>query len=138
MAICRSLARSELPIDTASLARYLIGKVLLRELHEGIASGRIVETEAYVVSDAAGHAYRGMTQRNRSLFLEHGHAYVYLAYGSSYMLNVSSEMPGIGAGVLIRALEPLEGIPDHAAKSRHRALARLGERPRKAHRGVAG
>jgi DNA-3-methyladenine glycosylase len=111
MAICRSLARSELPIDTASLARYLIGKVLLRELHEGIASGRIVETEAYVVSDAAGHAYRGMTQRNRSLFLEHGHAYVYLAYGSSYMLNVSSEMPGIGAGVLIRALEPLEGIP---------------------------
>jgi len=51
-----------------------------------------------------------MTQRNRSLFLERGHAYVYLAYGSSCMLNVSSEMPGIGAGVLIRALEPLEGI----------------------------
>jgi DNA-3-methyladenine glycosylase len=58
-----------------------------------------------------GHAYRGMTPRNRALFLERGHAYVYLAYGSSYMLNVSSEMPGIGAGVLIRALEPLEGIP---------------------------
>jgi hypothetical protein len=52
-----------------------------------------------------------MTRRNRSLFLERGHAYIYLAYGSSYMLNVSSEMPGIGAGVLIRALEPLEGIP---------------------------
>ena len=104
------LARSDLPIDTASLARYLIGKVLVRRLPEGIASGRIVETEAYVVGDAAGHAYRGMTQRNRSLFLEPGHAYVYLAYGSSYMLNVSSEMPGIGAGVLIRAIEPLEGI----------------------------
>jgi DNA-3-methyladenine glycosylase len=111
MAIRRSLARSELPIDTASLARYLIGKVVVRELPEGAASGRIVETEAYVVGDAAGHAYRGMTGRNRSLFLERGHAYVYLAYGSSYMLNVSSEMSGIGAGVLIRALEPLEGIP---------------------------
>ena len=87
------LARSELPIDTVSLARYLIGKILVRELPEVVAKGRIVETEAYVGGDAAGHAY------------------VYLAYGSSYMLNVSSEMPGIGAGVLIRALEPLEGIP---------------------------
>src|SRR5512132_600667 len=105
------LARSELPTDTVSLARYLIGKVLVRELPEGVASGRIVETEAYVVGDAAGHAYRGMTPRNRSLFLKRGHAYVYLAYGSSYMLNVSSEMPGIGAGVLIRAIAPLEGIP---------------------------
>ena len=90
----------------------------MRELPEGVASGRIVETEAYVVGDAAGHAYRGMTRRNRSLFLERGHAYIYLAYGSSYMLNVSSEPPGIGAGVLIRALEPLEGVADHAAKSR--------------------
>ncbi len=110
-AIGRPLARKELPIDTASLARYLIGKILVRELPEGIASGRIIETEAYVVGDAAGHAYRGMTKRNRSLFLERGHAYVYVAYGISNMLNVSSEMAGIGAGVLIRALEPLEGIP---------------------------
>jgi DNA-3-methyladenine glycosylase len=104
------LDRSELPTDTVSLARYLIGKVLVRVLPEGVASGRIVETEAYVVGDAAGHAYRGMTRRTSSLFLERGHAYVYFAYGSSYMLNVSSETPGIGAGVLIRALEPLEGI----------------------------
>jgi DNA-3-methyladenine glycosylase len=105
------LARSELPINTVSLARYLIGKILVRQSPGGIASGRIVETEAYVVGDAAGHAYRGMTRRNRSLFLEPGHAYVYLAYGSSWMLNVSSETPGVGAGILIRALEPLEGIP---------------------------
>jgi DNA-3-methyladenine glycosylase len=105
------LVRSGLPIDTEALARYLIGKVLVRDLPEGIASGRIVETEAYVVGDAAGHAYRGMTARNHSLFLERGHAYVYLAYGISWMLNVSSEQPGIGAGVLVRALEPLAGIP---------------------------
>jgi len=104
------LARSELPVDTVSLARDLIGKVLVRKLPEGDASGRIVETEAYVVGDAAGHAYRGMTLRNRSLFLERGHAYIYMAYGNSYMLNVASELPGVGAGVLIRALEPLEGI----------------------------
>ena len=131
------LARSELPIDTEALARYLIGKVLVRELPEGVASGRIVETEAYVVGDAAGHAYRGMTARNRSLFLERGHAYVYLAYGISWMLNVSSELPGIGAGVLIRALEPLEGIPIMRLKSRHRALARPGARAGKAGCGVA-
>src|SRR5215472_9421795 len=105
------LSRAELPVDTVSLARYIIGKILVREMAEGVASGRIVETEAYVVGDAAGHAYRGMTPRNRSLFLERGHVYVYLAYGSSHMLNVSSEVPGIGAGVLVRALEPLEGIP---------------------------
>jgi DNA-3-methyladenine glycosylase len=104
------LARAELPIDTAEFARFLIGKLVVRELPEGVASGRIVETEAYVVGDAAGHAYRGMTPRNRSLFLERGHAYVYLAYGVSFMLNVSSEAPGIGAGVLIRALEPVEGV----------------------------
>jgi DNA-3-methyladenine glycosylase len=118
------LARSELPIDTISLARYLIGEVVVRELPEGVASGRIVETEAYIVGDAAGHAYRGMTPRNRSLFLEPGHAYIYLAYGTSYMLNVSSEMPGIGAGVLIRALEPLDGI---AIMRRNRGIERLGD-----------
>jgi DNA-3-methyladenine glycosylase len=116
------LDRAELPIDTVALARHLIGTVLVRALPEGATSGRIVETEAYVVGDAAGHAYRGMTPRNRSLFLERGHAYVYLAYGISYMLNVSSEMPGIGAGVLIRGLEPLEGIP---IMRRNRGVERL-------------
>ena len=111
MAISRPLARLELPADTATLARYLIGKLVMRELPEAIVSGRIVETEAYVVGDAAGHGYRGMTNSNHMLFSEHGHAHIYLAYGVSYMLNVSSEAAGIGAGVLIRAIEPLEGIP---------------------------
>jgi len=107
----RPLARKELPIDTEALARYLIGKIVVRELPEGMVTGRIVETEAYVIGDAAGHGYRGMTARNRSLFLARGHCYVYLAYGLSYMLNVSSDQPGIGTGVLIRALEPRDGIP---------------------------
>jgi DNA-3-methyladenine glycosylase len=116
------LARLELPIDTVSLARYLIGKILVRETPEGVASGRIVETEAYVVGDASGHGYRGMTPRNRSLFLESGHAYIYFIYGVSFMVNVSSEGRGVGAGVLIRALEPLEGIP---IMQRNRGIERL-------------
>src|SRR3954466_8925673 len=111
MTIYHGLTRAELPSDTAALARFLIGKIMVRELRRGVVSGRIVETEAYVVGDAAGHAYRGLTPRNPSLFLERGHAYIYFMYGRSCMVNVSSEAPGIGAGVLIRALEPLEGIP---------------------------
>jgi DNA-3-methyladenine glycosylase len=118
----KPLARAQLPVDTAALARFLIGKLVVRELPDGVVSGRIVETEAYVIGDAAGHAYGGMTARNRSLFLERGHAYVYLAYGVSFMLNVSSEAPGIGAGVLIRALEPVEGV---ALMQRNRGIERL-------------
>jgi DNA-3-methyladenine glycosylase len=106
------LKRAELPADTAVLARYLIGKTLVHELPGRRLSGRIVETEAYPPGDASGHAFRGMRKSNRSLFLERGHAYLYLNYGLSVLLNVSSEGPGIGAGVLIRAIEPLEGIAE--------------------------
>jgi DNA-3-methyladenine glycosylase len=116
------LARSELPPDTVELARHLIGKVVVRAMPGGVLSGRIVETEAYPVGDAAGHAYRGETARNHALFLRRGHAYVYLAYGVSYMLNVSSEAVGVGAGVLIRALAPLEGI---ATMQRNRRVENL-------------
>ena len=106
----RVLDRAELPVDTVRLARFLIGKMVRRVLAAGVVSGRIVETEAYDIGDPAGHAYRGMTPRTRSLFLERGHVYVYLAYGTSFMLNVSSEKAGVGAGVLIRAIEPIGGI----------------------------
>jgi DNA-3-methyladenine glycosylase len=106
----RRLRRAELPVDTVELARYLIGKVAVHDTDDGRLSGRIVETEAYPVGDSAGHAFRGETRRNASLFREHGHAYVYFTYGSSFMLNVTSEVAGVGAGVLLRALEPLEGI----------------------------
>jgi DNA-3-methyladenine glycosylase len=110
MARLRRLRRAELPVDTVALARYLIGKTLVRALPEGRLSGRIVETEAYLVGDAACHAFRGPTPRNRALFLARGHAYVYFIYGSYFMMNVSSERAGIGAGVLLRALEPCDGI----------------------------
>jgi DNA-3-methyladenine glycosylase len=120
--VARVLDRAELPVDTVLLARFLIGKMLVRVLDEGLVGGRIVETEAYDIGDAAGHAYRGLTPRNRALFLERGHAYVYLAYGISFMLNVSSETPGVGAGVLIRAIEPTDGI---AIMARNRGTERV-------------
>ncbi len=104
------LHRQNLPVDTIELARYLIGKTLVHELPEGRLSGRIVETEGYPPGDAAGHAFRGETRRNQTLFLGPGYCYVYFTYGSSFMVNVSSEEAGVGAGVLLRALEPLEGI----------------------------
>lgn len=118
----RRLRRAELPVDTVALARYLIGKTVVHDLANGRLSGRIVETEAYPVGDAAGHAFTGLSAANRSLFLERGHAYVRLSYGSCWIFNVSSETPNVGAGVLIRALEPLEGIEQMI---RNRCVSRL-------------
>jgi DNA-3-methyladenine glycosylase len=120
----RRLRRSELPSETVQLARFLIGKTLVHDVAGMRLSGRIVETEAYVIGDAAAHAYRGETPRNRSLFLERGHAYVYFVYGNWYMMNVSSETPGVGAGVLLRALEPVDGM---TAMRRRRGGARTAE-----------
>ena len=104
------LRRAELPVDTIELAQYLIGKTLVHKLPTARLSGVIVETEGYPPGDAAGHAFRGKTRGNQSLFLGPGYCYVYFTYGSSFMVNVTSEEPGVGAGVLLRALEPLEGI----------------------------
>ena len=118
----RRLTRKELPCDTLELARFLIGKVVVRELPEGRLSGRIVEAEGYPPGDPAGHHFRGPTPRNRSLFLRHGHVYVYFNYGMHFMLNISSEKAGVGGGVLIRAIEPLEGI---ALMQRHRKMTKL-------------
>lgn len=106
----RRLRRTELPIDTIELARYLVGKTLVHDVPRGRLAGRIVETEAYPVGDSAGHAFTGHSQANNSLFLRRGHAYVRFTYGSCWLMNVSSEIPGTGAGVLIRALEPLDGV----------------------------
>ena len=120
----RRLRRSELPANTLKLARYLIGKTLVHDSPKGRMSGRIVETEAYPVGDAAGHAFGGETPSRRSLFLERGRCYVYFTYGSCFMVNVSSEKARVGAGVLLRALEPLEGIP---LMEQHRGTQRLAD-----------
>jgi DNA-3-methyladenine glycosylase len=106
----RRLSRGNLPVNTEELAQYLIGKVIVHDTENGRLSGRIVETEAYPVGNAAGHAFRGRTPRNSTLFLERGHAYVYLAYGVSFLLNVTGERAGVGAGVLLRSIEPLDGF----------------------------
>ncbi len=108
----RRIRRTELPVDTVELARYLVGKVVVHDTDDGRLSGPYrLETEAYPVGDSAGRTHSAeKTRRNASLFLGPGRAYVYFTYGSSFMLNVTSEAVGVGAGVLLRAVEPLEGI----------------------------
>jgi DNA-3-methyladenine glycosylase len=125
----RRLRRNELPTNTIQLARYLVGKTLVHDLPQGRISGRIVETEAYLPDDAACHAFRGPTPRNRALFLERGHSYVYFIYGSTFMLNVSSQRAGIGAGILFRAVEPLEGIELMQQRRPHNSLPELTRGP---------
>src|SRR3954466_15671051 len=104
------MALKDFPTNTEEMARFLIGKTLIHKAPAGVSSGRIVETEAYVVGDASSHAFRGQTPRNQSMFLRSGHAYVYRIYGVWVWLNVVSEDFQIGAAVLLRALEPLEGV----------------------------
>jgi DNA-3-methyladenine glycosylase len=125
----RPVSRTDLPVDTVELARYLIGKVIVHDTASGRLSGRIVETEAYPIGDAAGHAFRGRTPRNGSLFLERGHAYVYRAYGVSFLLNVTSERAGVGAGVLLRAVEPLDGIELMNSTRQKKRWADIGRGP---------
>ncbi|MDE1004392.1 MAG: DNA-3-methyladenine glycosylase [Paraburkholderia fungorum] len=105
------LLRDDLPPDATALARFMVGKYLVHDLPEGRMSGRIVETEAYPVGDSTSHAFIGRRPYNGSMFLAPGHAYIRLTYGLSYMLNMSAEAEDIGAGILLRAIEPLEGLP---------------------------
>lgn len=123
----RRIRPGELPVDTVDLAQALIGCVLVRDCPDGRSAGRIVETEAYVRGDPASHAYRGPSARNASMFLGPFHAYVYKIYGTSLCVNVTSEVAGEGAAVLIRALEPLEGLAlmeQRRGTTRMRDLAR--------------
>lgn len=98
--------------DTVTVARELLGKILVRVIDNYRLSGIIVETEAYGSSDdEASHAYRGVTNRNKVMFGEVGYSYVYFTYGNYYCFNVVAKDSNKDAGaVLIRAIEPLEGI----------------------------
>ena len=124
----RPLPRRFYDRDTLTVAADLIGKVLVHRTASGVTAGAIVETEAYIgESDPACHAAPGPTKRNEPLYGPPGVAYVYLNYGMHYLVNAVTEGKGSPAAVLIRALEPLEGI-DVMQKRRGTAGASL-DRP---------
>jgi DNA-3-methyladenine glycosylase len=100
------LAGIDFSADSSEVARQLIGVTVL----VGGVGGRIVETEAYDSSDAAAHSYNGPTPRNFSMFGPPGHSYVYRSHGLHWCLNFVCREPGHGAGVLIRALQPVAGL----------------------------
>lgn len=97
--------------DTVDVAKDLLGKLLVRKIDAVVLAGKIVETEAYRAhDDPASHAFRGKTERNSVMFGEPGHAYVYFTYGNHFCLNVTARNHLPAGAILIRALEPIEGI----------------------------
>ncbi len=120
----QKLPRAFYARPTLDVARDLIGKVLVHRRRNVVTSGVIVEVEAYIgESDPACHAAPGPTCRNLPLYGPPGHAYVYLNYGIHCLMNVVTEPKGSPAAVLIRALEPLEGV---ACMRRRRSRATKG------------
>lgn len=107
----RKLPRNFYLRPTLTVARDLLGKYFMRKIGRTSLIGKIVEVEAYLGSrDPASHAFRGRTKRNEVMFWEGGHLYVYFTYGMHFCANVVTERAGIGHAVLLRTVEPLEGI----------------------------
>ncbi len=108
----RILPRGFYARDTVQVARNLLYKRLVRVKGRDRMEGKIVEVEAYRGGDdPASHAFRGPTLRNAPMFGEPGHAYVYFTYGNHYCLNITTQQAGRPGAVLIRAIEPIEGLP---------------------------
>ncbi len=118
-----SLLRGKLPRSfylrpTLTVARDLLGTYLVKRAGRSILAGKIVEVEAYLgEKDPASHAYRGKSRRNEVMFRMGGYLYVYFTYGMHYCCNVVTEEEGLGRAVLLRAVEPVAGIPQ---MKRHR------------------
>jgi DNA-3-methyladenine glycosylase len=124
------LSRDFFVRDTLTVARELLGQRLVRVLDRERLSGRIIEVEAYVgEEDQASHARFGRTRRNAPMYGPPGHAYVYFIYGMHHCLNVVTEREGYPAAVLIRALEPLEGLEEMRVRRWPEPAEGRGNRP---------
>lgn len=118
----RPLARRFYARDPVTVARDLLGRLVVRDLDGVHMVGRIVEAEAYAAEDPASHAFRGPTRRNASMFGPPGHAYVYVSHGIHHCLNATT---GGGAAVLVRAVEPLAGVAEMAHRRGTDRIRRL-------------
>jgi DNA-3-methyladenine glycosylase len=118
--------------STLKVAKELLGKYLVNEKDGNYVSGKIVETEAYIgPDDPASHAYRGVTPRNKVMFGDPGYAYIYFTYGMHHCLNFVTEREGFPAAVLIRALEPADGIEIMKERRKTKDLKSLTNGPAK-------
>jgi DNA-3-methyladenine glycosylase len=106
-------------LDAVAAAKFLLGKELIRRIDGKTLSGMIVEAEAYLQNDPASHSFRGQTKRTAIMFGPAVYAYIYFTYGMHYCFNVTAGKEGEGSAVLIRALEPTQGI-EQMTKNRHK------------------
>lgn len=125
------LTKSFFEKEAIDLAPALLGCELVHDTPEGVTSGIIVETECYSQDDAASHSYRGVTERTKVMFGPGGYAYVYFTYGMHYCFNVVSGSEGHGQAVLIRALEPKQGIKLMQKRRRNDNINNLTSGPAK-------
>ncbi len=130
--VVKLLPRSFYDRPTLTVARELLGAVLVRVENDVRIAGRITETEAYIgESDLACHAKAGVTPRTKIMYGEPGRAYIYLNYGIHWMLNAVTEQEGFPAAVLIRAIQPLEGVEIIASRRRKQPRAKWTDGPGK-------